>query len=754
MAEKFRDTITIKFKPDGDKELTNAIKKLDEATRSLLNSQAKLVDKEVQRNKTIFKGRNQLKAMFLDLKKVDSGFREAGVSTELFTRALKGDRVALRQVREATKKLVLEKKKLKKGMLDTEHSTRILGGSLAVARSKMLLFNFALGLGIKQISALINRSVQASSKVTDMATAFDTLQESGTNSGVALEKLIDATDGTMTQFDLFQQANNAMILGVTNNADAMAEMFDIAQRLGQALGKDTKLSVESLITGIGRQSRMMLDNIGIVVKSEEAYEAYAEELGVTKDDLTDVEKKQAFLNATMDAARAKVAALGEEALSDSQKMQQLSTSVSNLSVAFGHLLESGIGRVASGLASFIDDVTYLVQIMGHSTSGTYKFTEALDESDVLLARLNKDFGITTKSTSTMIDRLKDARTQLEELGKGAKDTNDHFTFMGADWVTDLDLKALDRLIVELTVHQKDYLEAQQLTMKAREASMEMEEQRRKAKEHRRKAAEKEIALEEAKAEAIRKERLQQEMLLSLKKEDMSFFTEWEQQEIKKRELKRQDIEATKELTAWMREQFAIMVETGETIESRESFFTSFFGTETEISFLTKQQENSIRMARQFSNTIGQAAINGQNMGEAVVSSLKAISAQIIADIAIYAILTAITGGPSGAFATGTSLTKFLFGHSGGLVTAGGIQKFHSGGLAGDEQPAILQRGEFVMSKSAVESIGLETLNQMNRGGGAGVTVNISGGIVQEDYVSNTLIPEINRAVSLGSRINA
>ena len=82
------------------------------------------------------------------------------------------------------------------------------------------------------------------------------------------------------------------------------------------------------------------------------------------------------------------------------------------------------------------------------------------------------------------------------------------------------------------------------------------------------------------------------------------------------------------------------------------------------------------------------------------------------------------------------------------------QKFHSGGLASDEIPAVLQKGEFVMSKSAVESIGLETLNQMNRGGGAGVTVNISGGIVQEDYVSNTLIPEINRAVSLGSRINA
>ena len=71
-----------------------------------------------------------------------------------------------------------------------------------------------------------------------------------------------------------------MILGVTKNTDEMAEMFDIAQRLGRALGVDAAHSVESLITGIGRQSRLMLDNIGIIVDSEKAYESYANSLMV------------------------------------------------------------------------------------------------------------------------------------------------------------------------------------------------------------------------------------------------------------------------------------------------------------------------------------------------------------------------------------------------------------------------------------------------------------------------------------------
>jgi TP901 family phage tail tape measure protein len=40
-------------------------------------------------------------------------------------------------------------------------------------------------------------------------------------------------------------------------------------------------------------------------------------------------------------------------------------------------------------------------------------------------------------------------------------------------------------------------------------------------------------------------------------------------------------------------------------------------------------------------------------------------------------------------------------HTGGLVVPGGIQRFHSGGLASDEVPAILQTGELVLSRNQV-----------------------------------------------------
>ena len=152
----------------------------------------------------------------------------------------------------------------KSGLLDANHkrlaaTNGMLANSFATIRSKMLLWSFAMSLGIKQLVEM----GKSAANLKGMETAFNSLAGGTDKAAIAIDKLKEATNNTMSEFDLFQQANNAMILGVSKNSDEMAEMFDIAQRLGEALGKDTKLSVESLITGIGRQSKLMLDNIGL-----------------------------------------------------------------------------------------------------------------------------------------------------------------------------------------------------------------------------------------------------------------------------------------------------------------------------------------------------------------------------------------------------------------------------------------------------------------------------------------------------------
>ena len=83
-------------------------------------------------------------------------------------------------------------------------------------------------------------------------------------------------------------------------------------------------------------------------------------------------------------------------------------------------------------------------------------------------------------------------------------------------------------------------------------------------------------------------------------------------------------------------------------------------------------------------------------------------------------------------------------HNGGMVPA-----YHGGGSAGNV-PAVLQEGEFVMRRSAVESIGQENLNRMNQTGTGAINVTFTGNVMSQDFIESEAIPAIKKAVRRGA----
>lgn len=82
---------------------------------------------------------------------------------------------------------------------------------------------------------------------------------------------------------------------------------------------------------------------------------------------------------------------------------------------------------------------------------------------------------------------------------------------------------------------------------------------------------------------------------------------------------------------------------------------------------------------------------------------------------------------------------------GGLV--GGRRHSQGGTMIEAEQ------GEFVMNRSAVDSIGIETLNRMNQGGGSGaVNISFSGNVMSDDFIESEAIPKIKEALRRGGDI--
>ena len=62
-----------------------------------------------------------------------------------------------------------------------------------------------------------------------------------------------------------------------------------------------------------------------------------------------------------------------------------------------------------------------------------------------------------------------------------------------------------------------------------------------------------------------------------------------------------------------------------------------------------------------------------------------------------------------------------------------------------------ERGEFVISRSAVDAIGVETLNRINEGQGvSNINITFAGNVLSQDFIENEAIPQIKDAVRRGA----
>lgn len=158
----------------------------------------------------------------------------------------------------------------------------------------------------------------------------------GENGPAMLKKLQGATKGTVSDIDLMTAANQALLLGI--DPDLLPAMFEGAAAVSQATGKPISEAINDITLGIGRQSKMILDNLGIIIDVEKANKIYAESLGKTSAELTDAEKKIAFTNATMEALIVNTEKVGPLQDSAAVSAQQMAASFANVKQKLGEQL--------------------------------------------------------------------------------------------------------------------------------------------------------------------------------------------------------------------------------------------------------------------------------------------------------------------------------------------------------------------------------------------------------------------------------
>jgi hypothetical protein len=129
-------------------------------------------------------------------------------------------------------------------------------------------FGVTAAAGVAKLTAELGHFIAQGQKLSAVERSFERLTSSIGQSGEAMRgALREGTRGLVSDLDLLQSANKAILLGLPVTSDEMRDLAKTATALGKAMGQDATKSLDDLITALGRSSPLILDNLGLRSRS-------------------------------------------------------------------------------------------------------------------------------------------------------------------------------------------------------------------------------------------------------------------------------------------------------------------------------------------------------------------------------------------------------------------------------------------------------------------------------------------------------
>jgi len=218
---------------------------------------------------------------------------------------------------------------------------------------------------------------QMGATVIRQQAAFEELaQQAGGSADAILAALKRATDGTVADADIILAANKGIMLGLGAQADQWEKLAEVARFRARAMGLSVTQALSDITTGIGRQSKLILDNLGIILDTEQVYADYAESIGKAADALSDAEKKQAFLTTVISEGQAQIAAAGGIARDSADDFEEFAAALENAKAAIATWVAPEVAPAIGALADAIPGAVMRIQLLVGVMQGAITMDEA------------------------------------------------------------------------------------------------------------------------------------------------------------------------------------------------------------------------------------------------------------------------------------------------------------------------------------------------------------------------------------------
>jgi hypothetical protein len=197
------------------------------------------------------------------------------------------------------------------------------------------------------VSAIVDLGMRGAD-VDDVATSFSILAaKTGDTGDAMLGKLREGVIGTLSDFDLMTLANKTLGSGLIKSAEDMGTLAAGARALAKATGETTVQAFDTLTSAMASGRTAKLKQIGLFVDSKVAVENYAAAHQKAVADMTDADRAQALVGASLAALRGRLKDIVPDAADFGELISQAKTRIANfrdeLSVAVS---VSGVFRAA------------------------------------------------------------------------------------------------------------------------------------------------------------------------------------------------------------------------------------------------------------------------------------------------------------------------------------------------------------------------------------------------------------------------
>lgn len=241
--------------------------------------------------------------------------------------------------------------------------------------------------------------IDLAGRFDDVSTSFNKLTAGVAGGSQGLLKSIQtAAKGTVSQLDIMKSSNLAITLMGEEVAEYLPRMMEIARATAQSQGVTVAKMYEDIIVASGRQSVMILDNLGISsVVAGKYMEEYAQKLGKTRMTLDDTQKRAAFFYAVMKAGGDIVAKTGTESLTFGQRIQLIKASAEDAAVTLVKKMIPGMEALAVA------------------------FTETDSEGESLIGTIGKWLSNLLTMFAAVIQQAKNLPEAFEQVQRNIKD---------------------------------------------------------------------------------------------------------------------------------------------------------------------------------------------------------------------------------------------------------------------------------------------------------------------------------------------